>query len=166
MNSKATVLKFVGGLFIIIGLLSGLGLYINGGAETIYSVVIIIASACVTGLLFISFGEVINLLQQQADNQNQFFSHMSKQIMFLNTTENIQNSQVLYKRQNCCIRCGATLVGDEKFCVVCGYKSIDSSVKNNLPVDEWVCTCGRKNKNYVSSCVCGVNKRDLKVQNL
>ena len=25
----------------------------------------------------------------------------------------------------------------------------------------WTCSCGRKNANYVSTCSCGINKRDL-----
>ena len=30
------------------------------------------------------------------------------------------------------------------------------------PQGSWVCTCGQVNANYVSSCSCGVNKRDIK----
>jgi hypothetical protein len=29
------------------------------------------------------------------------------------------------------------------------------------PQGSWVCTCGQVNANYVSSCSCGVNKRDV-----
>ena len=29
------------------------------------------------------------------------------------------------------------------------------------PAGKWRCTCGRINANYVSSCSCGVNKRDI-----
>ena len=27
--------------------------------------------------------------------------------------------------------------------------------------NQWVCSCGRANANYVSSCTCGINKRDI-----
>ena len=26
---------------------------------------------------------------------------------------------------------------------------------------EWVCSCGRTNPNYVTTCPCGINKRDI-----
>lgn len=28
----------------------------------------------------------------------------------------------------------------------------------------WQCTCGRKNQAYVSSCICGINKRELSIK--
>lgn len=28
--------------------------------------------------------------------------------------------------------------------------------------DRWTCACGRKNPKYVSTCTCGVNRRDMK----
>lgn len=36
-----------------------------------------------------------------------------------------------------------------------------SSDEQQADAGEWQCTCGRVHKNYVSSCSCGVNKRDL-----
>lgn len=33
--------------------------------------------------------------------------------------------------------------------------------KTAIPTSNWKCTCGRTNAAYVSSCTCGMNKRDL-----
>ena len=32
--------------------------------------------------------------------------------------------------------------------------------QESLPAGYWLCTCGRENPDYTSTCVCGVNKRD------
>ena len=33
------------------------------------------------------------------------------------------------------------------------------------PANQWVCTCGRKNFHYVTSCVCGMSRSDVAAQN-
>lgn len=32
--------------------------------------------------------------------------------------------------------------------------------ESEAPADSWQCSCGRKNANYITSCVCGKSKRD------
>ena len=41
------------------------------------------------------------------------------------------------------------------------YSPIRSEQPLTPPTGNWVCSCGRTNANYVSSCSCGVNKRDI-----
>ena len=31
----------------------------------------------------------------------------------------------------------------------------------NIPADSWKCTCGRVNASYVSTCPCGINRREI-----
>lgn len=37
----------------------------------------------------------------------------------------------------------------------------DGFTSENSTADGWTCACGRRNANYVSTCVCGKNKRDM-----
>lgn len=42
-----------------------------------------------------------------------------------------------------------------------GYYSTQATENRPPQADEWRCSCGRINKNYVWSCACGKNKSDL-----
>ena len=54
------------------------------------------------------------------------------------------------------------------FCMVAALpdQKLRQYTKKDTPAvavgDGWVCSCGRVNANYVSTCTCGVNKRDIK----
>lgn len=63
---------------------------------------------------------------------------------------------------------GCFIFGIVGFCMVAALpdQKLRQLTKKDTPAvpvgDGWVCSCGRVNANYVSTCTCGVNKRDRK----
>lgn len=49
---------------------------------------------------------------------------------------------------------------DTGFTATDDYKPVDLDQGAPAPEGCWRCKCGRANANYVSSCVCGLSKRD------
>lgn len=43
-----------------------------------------------------------------------------------------------------------------------GLESVEQKEPDSDVPGTWRCVCGRRNQNYVSTCSCGVNKRDIK----
>ena len=41
-----------------------------------------------------------------------------------------------------------------------------SRISNTSGSGQWICTCGRCNADYISSCVCGATKSDVKLQHV
>ncbi|MBE6942240.1 MAG: hypothetical protein E7455_08170 [Ruminococcaceae bacterium] len=56
-----------------------------------------------------------------------------------------------------CETCGAKNAAGARYCVACSAEL--DGVK--VPAGGWKCTCGRVNASYVSTCACGVNRREI-----
>lgn len=76
MNKMAVILKSIGGIVIGFGCLAFLviGSNIDNAAIIIGGIV----GSVVSGISFIGFGEVVNLLQQNIDVQNQIIIKLSE----------------------------------------------------------------------------------------
>lgn len=126
-NMISKILKYIGMGTIIIGIIAS---FIVGGSagETIITIGGIIGSV-ISGILFLGFSEVINLLQQNVDNQEKIIRKLEEKIAPLvkDTATNkskLQQDPVSQfinstpKHLFRCEKCGKMI---EKFpCIYCG----------------------------------------------
>lgn len=126
-NIISKVLKFVGIGVIIVGIAASL---IAGGSVNNIAIIICgTVGSIISGVILIGFGEAINLLQQNVDNQNIIINHFNNKSSKPNTNTPYKSVPTLkvesvktttYKRSFKCANCGK-MIGQYP-CPECGFK--------------------------------------------
>lgn len=123
-NIIAKVLKGIGIGTIIVGAIASL--IIGNSADEITVTIGGMIGSIISGMLFIGFSEVINLLQQNADNQEKIIRQLKEQPKTIiketttNKAEQPTNNSHTTKHLFRCEQCGKMI--EEYPCCECGFK--------------------------------------------
>lgn len=75
-NGIAQCLKFIGAVFIVLGVIAALGVYNEVRSAGLF-VLVILVGGFLSGILFISFGEVIALLQEKTNAEHEILKQIN-----------------------------------------------------------------------------------------
>lgn len=123
-NMISKILKYIGIGTIIIGIIASF-IVGNSAEESTITIGGIIGSV-ISGMLFVGFSEVINLLQQNVDNQEKVLKLLKEQpktiIKESSTNNKVQsiNNHNSAKHLFRCANCGKMI--EEYPCCECGFK--------------------------------------------
>lgn len=123
-NMISKILKYIGIGTIIIGIIASF--IVGSSAEEATITIGGIIGSVISGMLFVGFSEVINLLQQNVDNQEKIIRQFKEKpsTVVRNTTaisdEQSANRSTTVKHLFRCENCGRMI--EEYPCCECGFK--------------------------------------------
>lgn len=123
-NTISKILKIIGIATIAVGILASL--ILSSSADEITIAIGGMIGSIISGMLFIGFSEVINLLQQNADNQEKIIRQLKEQPKTIiketttNKAEQPTNNSHTPKHLFRCEQCGKMI--EEYPCCECGFK--------------------------------------------
>lgn len=123
-NTISKILKIIGIATIVIGIIASL--ILGNSADEISITIGGIVGSIISGMLFVGFSEVINLLQQNVDNQEKVLRFLKEQLKTIIKESSTNNKIQSISNRNSvkhlfrCENCGKMI--EEYPCCECGFK--------------------------------------------